>query len=968
MRKILAIGLISIFIAVISPAELWAQYDRSFRMYLDLAQEAIAKKDYKSAYLNLQAAQSIKPDSTEPLKYFNYLQRLQQKRVTIVTAQPVVVTPGTSEKRTLSPSSHIRRAAVTTPPIVVERVRLKGPPPTTETVTPDKGTPTSSALGTKDVTKSPPGTIPPWPTSTSPAAERPTPPTMQFTSVKPQRTIYLNEDLWQKQPDTRIEIEIGTAVILEGDEIQRFLIVTPGAITVQQPNSRQLILAAQKRGATFFHVWQNERRWTFRVNTIFPLATENDARTFAPKREVYTKPFEFLYNNDWDSYYRGRDSDTIKRQNLNFRQWMGLFGETPYGKLDSSVNFYMFEDSTEATGYGVGLTNGQFGNFKDFTIRGFDTSKQFSDLSLPGRYFRGVLFESPAFDNKIQYTVLHGQDLATYDYLAPGGTVLRKSYIEGARIMFSPEYDQTYAVNYARGWGEMRPKEFKDRVYSVEAQKMFDRTTLYSELAYDESDLGYNLRADHQEANWKGSWQLRDVDKNFYTISGSPSGQGQLGTLLNWQWQGEKVTMDTFLDLYRDRLNLNPAHPDAVNADFNTNASIPLTEDASWRTSFYYTDTPGLLTTRQDFRLGNTFMNSWDIVENRPISYFFGHNYQRSRSMTTPGAEYDRNSLNAGFRLPLVGRLSYFLNYEYSWVTDISTNTSGQPQVLNTGLNYSYRLTKSLSGYAGVIYRDEENTDNVKSFLAGEDSIAGSVGLTYQPKRDFQLFMDGNVRDVWAENPAREPYLEANLHFGLKSRWDLPFSWSPSGMVQGTIFKDNNGNGIKEPGEPGIAGVKVKVGEKTLTTDAQGQYKRGVRAQKVLVSVEVDSVPEGYVFSRQITKEIFIQQGKTQTANFGLTVNSGIYGVIYYDANKNGALDSEDTFISKVNITLDGTETATTDAEGSFNFSNIQPGQHHVSVDLNSIPMEYLPLIKLDQMVDVAEGTTYLFHMPLKKK
>ena len=35
-------------------------------------------------------------------------------------------------------------------------------------------------------------------------------------------------------------------------------------------------------------------------------------------------------------------------------------------------------------------------------------------------------------------------------------------------------------------------------------------------------------------------------------------------------------------------------------------------------------------------------------------------------------------------------------------------------------------------------------------------------------------------------------------------------------------------------------------------------------------------------------------------------------------------------------------------------------------VRVNSLPIEYLPQIKLKNELEIAEGTTYVFHVPLK--
>jgi hypothetical protein len=44
------------------------------------------------------------------------------------------------------------------------------------------------------------------------------------------------------------------------------------------------------------------------------------------------------------------------------------------------------------------------------------------------------------------------------------------------------------------------------------------------------------------------------------------------------------------------------------------------------------------------------------------------------------------------------------------------------------------------------------------------------------------------------------------------------------GGISGYVFLDDNGNGVRDPGEPGLAGVRVVVGGRAVRTDAQGRH------------------------------------------------------------------------------------------------------------------------------------------------
>ena len=76
-------------------------------------------------------------------------------------------------------------------------------------------------------------------------------------------------------------------------------------------------------------------------------------------------------------------------------------------------------------------------------------------------------------------------------------------------------------------------------------------------------------------------------------------------------------------------------------------------------------------------------------------------------------------------------------------------------------------------------------------------------------------------------------------------------SWSGMAFAQGpactgTVFEDGNGNGSRDPGEPGVAGVGVSDGEGIVRTDALGTYAgRVIESGRMLFAIK----PAGYRFA-----------------------------------------------------------------------------------------------------------------------
>jgi hypothetical protein len=60
--------------------------------------------------------------------------------------------------------------------------------------------------------------------------------------------------------------------------------------------------------------------------------------------------------------------------------------------------------------------------------------------------------------------------------------------------------------------------------------------------------------------------------------------------------------------------------------------------------------------------------------------------------------------------------------------------------------------------------------------------------------------------------------------------------------VSGRVFLDQNGNGIWDPGEPGVPGVRVRVGPSTAVSDSSGAFRVWDIVPFEPVTVEVDSL------------------------------------------------------------------------------------------------------------------------------
>jgi protocatechuate 3,4-dioxygenase beta subunit len=190
----------------------------------------------------------------------------------------------------------------------------------------------------------------------------------------------------------------------------------------------------------------------------------------------------------------------------------------------------------------------------------------------------------------------------------------------------------------------------------------------------------------------------------------------------------------------------------------------------------------------------------------------------------------------------------------------------------------------------------------------------------------------------------------------------------PQAHLGDFVWEDSNGNGVQDSGEAGLAGVTVQLKDAdghvvaTTTTDGSGQYHFDVNAGTYTVNV---APPAGYVATAQgqggngatdsdinasgSTGAIALAPGVTNnTADAGLYRPVSLGDTVWYDKNRNGVQDSGETGVAGVKVTLldaDGNPvsgaTATTDASGHYQFSNLKPGTYSVQFDKATLPADY---------------------------
>ncbi len=207
---------------------------------------------------------------------------------------------------------------------------------------------------------------------------------------------------------------------------------------------------------------------------------------------------------------------------------------------------------------------------------------------------------------------------------------------------------------------------------------------------------------------------------------------------------------------------------------------------------------------------------------------------------------------------------------------------------------------------------------------------------------------------------------------------DFGFTPPGTGAIGKFVWNDSNGNGLQDPGEPGIPGVKVNLCQDALctqviattTTDANGHYSfTGLVAGTYYVAVVASTLPPGFVptliqvgfpadssidSNANPAQVILADNFTNNTINFGFIppAQGSIGYFVWHDLNRNGIQDSGEPGINNVTLRLYNSSnvliatTTTTTANGSdgyYQFTGLAAGTYTVVVDPTTLPPSYSP-------------------------
>ena len=268
-------------------------------------------------------------------------------------------------------------------------------------------------------------------------------------------------------------------------------------------------------------------------------------------------------------------------------------------------------------------------------------------------------------------------------------------------------------------------------------------------------------------------------------------------------------------------------------------------------------------------------------------------------------------------------------------------------QPVSTGFNASgqFRLGSKLmlTPTFSFVRASSQNTQAWTPFFG--------YGINYQLRPTIQL--NSSMTNVWVVDTHHFGAQRSTIFsFGItKSFAVTPFSFSLNPMrhgrlIEGRVFRDNNISGNASAGEPGLAGVQVRLDDgQTTLTDKEGRYRfHGVSAGLHQVSIGLEQFDAPVRMTTPSQADVDLIRDRQARADFGIINFARVMGNVYNDLRFHNVREPDAKGMPSIKLTLEGgsyKRSFATEGTGDYELDDVPPGQYTLSVDANSLPANY---------------------------
>lgn len=280
------------------------------------------------------------------------------------------------------------------------------------------------------------------------------------------------------------------------------------------------------------------------------------------------------------------------------------------------------------------------------------------------------------------------------------------------------------------------------------------------------------------------------------------------------------------------------------------------------------------------------------------------------------------------------------------------TQSTGATESWSTALGWTFPTSWSFDLTTALRYKAYASPASTET--------AVELGIVQPLSTGAQLLIGAGVKYTMPDG-ATTSYLTFQYGYPF-----YQYATPPVGQVSGLVFADANGNGVRDPEEPGIPGVTLRIGGRSAAqTDAVGRVAvDGVPEGQYVVSIDDATVPTEFVPVRS-EMEAVVATGGVSEVTFALVRGGTVRGVAFVDENGDGQLSVGEQGVEGVLVTLQPAGIRTSDSLGAFEFAQLLPGEYAIVVDQASLPQDLKVVNNGIYPLTLPPGGTAVVQIPL---
>jgi len=302
-----------------------------------------------------------------------------------------------------------------------------------------------------------------------------------------------------------------------------------------------------------------------------------------------------------------------------------------------------------------------------------------------------------------------------------------------------------------------------------------------------------------------------------------------------------------------------------------------------------------------------------------------------------------------------IGSIGDFVWYD---IDDDGIQNSDEPGLEGAAVTVTY------FGTDGVPGGGDDVQITVTTDADGAYAVPGLPAGSYAVTLDASTLPAGlaSSADVDGGDPA-----SSTVALGLgEERADVDFGVTGDASLSGSVWNDIDGDGVIDPGEPGVPGVTVVVtwdgpdgpveipvvtgpdGAWDLPTLPPGDYE---------VELDDTTIPAGTSPTTPTDVTVALPVGGSEVVDIGVAEFVSLGSIVWIDNDGDGIPDADEPGIHGVIVNLYDAEgnlvaSASTDTDGNYLFEDLAPGTYRVEIDPASIPEDLRPTFDRDGSAD----------------